>query len=158
MVASSIAAQIPFRGLILLSGALDSTALVHSGRILNRVAPLVPFAWLQRVLLSDWFLRSIFGEADPEDIELGRTMLLDTPEPTLRRGGLMAATCRLEADIKVPVFALHGQEDKVITPPTLENCTILPDAGHGMVVSHPQQVGEFLCDTVGKIDQIHLPE
>jgi pimeloyl-ACP methyl ester carboxylesterase len=64
----------------------------------------------------------------------------------------------LEADIKVPVFALHGQEDKVINPPVLENCTILPHAGHGMVVSHPQQVGEFLCDTVGKIDQIHLPE
>lgn len=158
MVASAIAAQIPVKGLILLSGALDSSTLVHSGHILNRIATFVPFMLLQRFLASDWFLRRVFGEADPADIELGRRMLFDTPETSMRRGGVLATNSRLESNIKVPVFALHGQEDKVIDPPRVDNCTIIPDAGHGMVVSHPRQVAEFISEAVRNVDRLYLTE
>lgn len=152
MVASAIAAQFPVKGLVLLSGALDSSALVHSSRLLNRIAPIIPFPLLQRALASDWFLRGIFGEACPTDIELARKMLLDTPEQTLRRGGILAVTCKLAEPLSVPVCALHGSDDRVLRPPEIDNCKLVPDAGHGMVVSHPQEVAEFLVQTVQEID------
>ncbi len=151
MVASAIAAQAPVQGLVLLSGALDSSALIHSSRMLNRIAPIIPFPLLQRVLASDWFLRSIFGEVNPAVIELGRAMLLDTPEPTLRRGGLLAATCELAKPLTIPVHALHGADDRVIRSPEIDNCKLVPHAGHGMVVSHPQEVTDFLLQTVQEI-------
>jgi len=149
MVASAIAVQIRVQGLVLLSGALDSSALVHSSRMFNRIAHIIPFPLLQRVLASDWFLHSIFGEANPADIELGRAMLLDTPEQTLRRGGFLAATCELEKPLTVPVHALHGADDRVLHAPEIDHCKLIPSAGHGMVVSHPYEVADFLCDTVG---------
>lgn len=148
MVAGSIAVQVPVQGLVLLSGALDSSALVPSSRILNRIASIIPFPLLQRVLASDWFLRSVFGETNPADIELGRSMLLDTPEQTLRRGGLLAATCELTEPLEIPVRALHGTEDRVIRSPEIDKCKLVPNAGHGMVVSHPHEVAAFLVQTV----------
>lgn len=152
MVASAVAAHIPVQGLVLLSGALDSSALVHSSRILNRIAPIIPFPLLQRVLASDWFLRSIFGAANPADIELGRSMLLDTPEKTLRRGGFLAATCELTKSLTIPIHALHGADDRVIrSPHEVDHCKLVPHAGHGMVVSHPHEVAEFLLQTVQEI-------
>ena len=152
MVASAIAAQVPVKGLVLLSGALDSSALVSSGRILNRIAPVIPFTWLQRVLASDWFLHRVFGAASPAEIKFGRDMLLDTPAQTLRRGGVLAATCRLATPLSVPIYALHGTDDRVLRAPEVENCKLLPDAGHGMVVSHPQEVAEFLYAAVAQME------
>ncbi|MDY0290917.1 MAG: alpha/beta hydrolase [Desulfuromonadaceae bacterium] len=155
MVASAIAAQVPVKGLVLLSGALDSSALASSGRMLNRIAPVIPFSWLQRVLASDWFLHSVFGAASPAEIKFGRDMLLDTPAQTLRRGGVLAATSRLTTPLSIPIYALHGTDDRVLRTPEVENCKLLPDAGHGMVVSHPQEVAAFLCDSVAAIEGRH---
>jgi len=151
MVASAIATQFAVRALVLLSGALDSSALGRSARFLNRFAPFIPFPLLQRVLASDWFLRSIFGEANPQDINLGRAMLLDTPEQAIRRGGLLAATCEQLNPLSVPVHALHGADDRVICPPKADHCKLVPHAGHGMVVSHPHEVAEFLLQTTQRI-------
>jgi pimeloyl-ACP methyl ester carboxylesterase len=158
MIASAIAAHQPVRALILLSGAFDSSSLVHSGRMLNRIAPAIPFKWLQCILSSDWFLRAVFGAADQENIELGRAMLLDTPEPVLRNGGLLAASARLDKPVEAPVYALHGEDDRVLRPPLVADCTLLPNAGHGMVVSHAQEVAKFLCGTLADIEQGGRPE
>ncbi|MFW6387508.1 MAG: alpha/beta fold hydrolase [Thermodesulfobacteriota bacterium] len=152
MVASAIAAHQQVRALILLSGAFDSSTLRHSGRMLNRIAPAIPFKWLQHILSSDCFLRSVFGAADQENIELGRTMLMDTPEPTLRYGGMLASSATLDKPVEAPVYALHGTEDRVLRPPPVENCTLIPNAGHGMVVSHAQEVAKFLCETLEDVE------
>lgn len=153
MVASAIAAQQQVRALILLSGAFDSSSLVHSGRMLNCIAPAIPFKWLQCILSSDWFLRSVFGAADKENIELGRTMLLDTPEAILRYGGMLASSATLDKPVEAPAYALHGTDDRVLRPPPVENCSLIPNAGHGLVVSHPQEVAKFLCETLADIEQ-----
>ncbi|MCA1797000.1 MAG: hypothetical protein LC645_05580, partial [Geobacteraceae bacterium] len=93
-----------------------------------------------------------------ENIELGRTMLLDTPEPTLRYGGLLASTATLHTAVKAPVYALHGTEDRVLKAPPVKHCTLVQNAGHGMVVSHAQEVAEFLCKTVEYLQNRCNPE
>ncbi|MDY0186249.1 MAG: alpha/beta hydrolase, partial [Desulfuromonadaceae bacterium] len=144
MVASAIARAQPVAGLVLLSSALDSAAQGRAALVLNRLAQKLPFAWVRKFLASDLFLHVVFGTATPDEIELGRTMLLETPPQTLRRGGALASTYPSYAPILAPVYALHGEEDRVLRAPQLERCTLVPTAGHGLVVSHPQLVANFL--------------
>ncbi|MDD2557387.1 MAG: alpha/beta hydrolase [Desulfuromonadaceae bacterium] len=151
MVAAAIARAQPVAGLVLLSSALDSATQVRAAPVLNRVAQKLPFAWVRKFLASDFFLRAVFGAAAPEEIELGRTMLLETPPLTLRRGGALAATYHSRAPILAPAYALHGEEDRVLKAPKLEYCTLVPAAGHGLVVSHPQLVADFLGAVTQKI-------
>lgn len=151
MVATAIARTQPVAGLVLLSSALDSATQVRAAPVLNCVAQKLPFTWVRKFLVRDLFLRAVFGAAEPEEIELGRTMLLETPPLLLRRGGALAATYHSDALIQVPVYALHGDEDRVLKAPQLEHCTIVPAAGHGLVVSHPQLVANFLGAVVQKI-------
>ena len=151
MVASAIARMHPVSALVLLGGSVDSSALRRSGKWLNRCADVVPFGLMQRFLASNWFLHAVFGAADKDEIELGRSMLLDTPEQTLRRGGVLATTYRAKLPLSVPVYAMHGALDRVLKPPQVQYCHLVPDAGHGMVVSHAQEVAEFLCTVVAEI-------
>lgn len=150
MVAAAIARAQPVAGLVLLSSALDSSAQARVAPLLNWMAQRLPFTWVRKFLASDLFLRAVFGAAAPDEIELGRTMLLETPPQTLRRGGVLAATYNSHVPIPAPVYALHGEEDRVLKAPQLEQCTIVPAAGHGLVVSHPQLVADFLGEVIQK--------
>ncbi len=154
MVAAAIARAQPVAGLVLLSSALDSAAQGRAALVLNRLAQKLPFAWVRKFLASDLFLHAVFGDAAPDEIELGRTMLLETPPQTLRRGGTLAATYHSSVPVLVPVYALHGKDDRVLKPPQLEHCNLVTAAGHGLVVSHPQLVADFLATVTQKIYSI----
>ena len=140
MVAAEICRQQSARALVLLSGALSSAALVKQSRKLNRLAAYVPFFMTRRLLMSSFFLHAVFGDADSDQIELGRAMIRQTPKPFLLAAGYQPTTT-----IQCPLFALHGGHDRVIRAPQLDNVELIDDAGHGMVVSHAGQVTEFLC-------------
>lgn len=144
LLAGEICRQQPMAGLVLLSGALSSAALVRQSHRLQRLAPWVPFGLLRSLLASAPFMRAVFGEADPAQLELGRRMLRQTPKALLLEGGRLAASYRPHGELACPVFALHGAADRVFRPPQFAGLVLVPDAGHGMVVSHADEVTAFL--------------
>ncbi|MBN2644890.1 MAG: alpha/beta hydrolase [Desulfuromonadaceae bacterium] len=145
MVAAEIARQQPCQGLILLGGALSSAALGWQAPVLQRIASWLPFSLLQKVLASPWFMQSVFGQASRDEYDLGRTMLLETSEALLRQGGRLAVSYFPRQSVGCPVFALHGGQDRVLKPPNGVDVEIVPEAGHGLVVSHARAVTQFLA-------------
>ncbi|EAT16947.1 alpha/beta hydrolase [Desulfuromonas acetoxidans] len=144
LVASEIARQHPCRGLVLLSGAVSSQAVVSKGQQLNRWATWIPYPVIRHILTRRWFLQRVFGGGTEAQLALGRTMILEAPAQLVREGGRLAVSYFPQQDIAVPVFALHGAQDQVIRPPQLSELELLDEAGHGMVVSHANTVSQFL--------------
>jgi len=149
MVAAEIARQRPVRALVLLAGALDSGTLPASVRGLGFLPRLLPLGWLRRFFASEFNLRRFFGEQDPEGYALAREMLADTPDALLRDGGRMAVSQWGRPAPAVPVFALHGAEDRVMGPPPVARLQVVAGAGHGLVFSHAGRVSDFLRDLKG---------
>ena len=151
MVASEICRQRATRGLVLLSGALSSTTLVLSSRRLKCIADFIPFMLMRRVLVSSLFLHAVFGDADPAQIELGRVMINETPRDLLVSGGKLAANYYPIVPIECDVFSLHGALDRVLVAPDIQGGEVIDNAGHGMVVSHAEQVTEFLRRVIAAV-------
>ena len=144
MVASEICRQRSTRGLVLLSGALSSKALAPSSQRLNFLADFIPFMLMRRVLMSSLFLHAVFGNADSSHIDLGRKMIKETPRDLLVRGGKLAANYHPQTPIVCDIYSLHGAQDRVLVVPDVQGGEVIADAGHGMVVSHVEQVTSFL--------------
>ena len=158
MLASEICRQREARALILLSGALSSATLTDSAQRLNNInrftTAVLPCGLMRWIMQRPAFLRVVFGSADPVYIDLGRAMIQQTPCELLRRGLYLAANYWSQQQLNCAVFALHGANDRVLLPPAVEHCQLIADAGHGMVVSHAQQVSRFLQDVY---QQLSLP-
>jgi len=146
MVAAQIAKQQSVKGLVLLAGALDSSTLAAAARWLGWLPMLLPLSWLRRFFASDFNLRRFFGEQDLEGYTLVREMLVDTPDDLLHYGGRMAVSQPQIGPLQVPVYALHGANDRVMGPPAADTCRIVDGAGHGLVFSHAEEVTNFLRD------------
>jgi pimeloyl-ACP methyl ester carboxylesterase len=145
LVASEIARQQPCRGLVLLSGAVSSQAMVHQAQQLNRWASWIPYPVIRHVLTRRWFLQRVFGGGTEAELALGRVMIEEAPAQLVREGGRLAVSYFPLQSVPVPVFALHGAEDRVIRSPDVDSLHVLEGAGHGMVVSHRQEVIAFLA-------------
>jgi len=151
LLASAICRQIPCRGLILLSGAVSSTQMVSQAKLLNQWGRYIPYFLVRPVLSHRVFMERVFGGGSEAELALGRQMFLDAPAPLVREGGRLAVSYFPAEELSVPVFALHGALDRVIRPPMLPGVELVADAGHGMVVSHPQRVAEFLEQCVVRL-------
>lgn len=143
MVASAIVRELPVRGLVLIGGALDSGTLLSTSRRMGLLR-LFPVTLLRPLLRSDQALERIFGPDSPELRELARTMLDEAPDQLIRRGSLLAGSYRSLNRPRCPVFAIHGGRDRVMVPPDVPGCRILPEAGHGIAFSHGGEVGALL--------------
>ncbi|MCK9172691.1 MAG: hypothetical protein M0O99_04300 [Desulfuromonas thiophila] len=145
LLATQIACRQPVQGLVLLAGALSSTALSPAAPWLQRLAVPLPLALVRSLLASKPFLRALFGPARPEQLALARQMLNDTPDDLLRRGGALAVSSFPPGRPGCPVVALHGDADRVLRPPPAPvQLELVAGAGHGLVVSHEALVRDFL--------------
>ena len=149
LVASEIVRQQPCRGLVLLSGAVSSRAMVHQAQLLSRWSKGIPYAVIRWGLTRRWFLQRVFGGGTEAQLALGKVMIEEAPAPLVREGGRLAVSYFPEEDIVIPVFALHGTQDRVIRPPQVPGVELLDDAGHGMVVSHAGRVSQFIENVTG---------
>lgn len=151
MVASEICRQRATKALVLLSGALSSDALVSSSHQLHRFTHCLPFNLMRRILMSSFFLRKVFGEAELADVVLAREMIAETPRELLLRGSALATGYSTDEAIGCEIFSLHGGQDNVISTPDLDRGEVLIGAGHGMVISHADEVSKFLCKICGEV-------
>jgi hypothetical protein len=78
-------------------------------------------------------------------------MIAETPRELLLRGSALATGYRSDEPIGCEIFSLHGGQDRVINPPQIDQGEILDGAGHGMVVSHADEVSRFLRKVCGEV-------
>lgn len=143
LVAATIARQRPVAGLVLIGSTLGANGLGTAGRLFGGLLHLLPFALVSRVLTSDKALAKMFGIAAREDFDIARTMFYATPRQLIEHGSSMLRTCRETTPPDCPIFAIHGEFDRVLSPPPVD-CTIVPGAGHGLPFTHPRQLADFL--------------
>ncbi len=75
---------------------------------------------------------------------LAREMLKEIPDELILRGGRMLSSYYCNEPLQAPAYALHGALDPIMQPPPIENCHILPDAGHALPWTHGREVTALL--------------
>lgn len=151
MVAAEIARQRPVSVLFLLAGAVDSSSISRPARSLERLAGILPLSWMRRFFASEANLRLFFGSDQREYFPLARRMLADTPDELLRQGARLVVGYFPDQPVPCPVAAIHGGRDRIMAPPPVENCRVIADAAHGLVMSHASEVTEMLREEVARI-------
>jgi pimeloyl-ACP methyl ester carboxylesterase len=142
VVAAAIARQMPVRALVLLGGALDASGLrpIPGQKLIQKL----PSALILPLLHSEKAMQYLFAPEGPEVCRLAREMLKEIPDEQILRGGRMLLAYHCSAPLHAPVFALHGALDPIMLPPPVENCRVLPKAGHAIPWTHGAEASELL--------------
>ncbi len=156
LVASAIARERPVAGLVLIASAASSATIFSRASRLTHISALIPGSAFLALLTSRVFLKTVFGPLTRSQMELARLMLAQTPREMIVNG-MRLASSYLPPDPPIcPVYALHGSQDNVMRPPQVPGCRIVPDAGHGLAVTHPELTTDFLrgflCREAGNRD------
>lgn len=148
LVASAIARRQQVAGLILVAGAVSSETVAQSSRWLARISAWSPGAMVHRMLTSQVFLTHMFGQLTQTQIDLARAMLEQTPREMIVHGARLA-TSYFPAELPAcPIYALHGSLDRIMRPPAVAGCRIVPGAGHGLAVTHAEETTRFLREVL----------
>jgi pimeloyl-ACP methyl ester carboxylesterase len=141
MVAAAIARQRKVRALVLIGSALDASGLQPIPGA--KIVMFLPAFFLRPLLHSHRILQHAFAVEGSEAQYIIRAMLVETPDNLLLRGSRMLLTYRAAQPPSCPVFAIHGGRDPIMAPP-IPGCSIIPEAGHGLLWTHGRQVTTFL--------------
>jgi len=144
LVAGEIARCRPVRGVVLIGGALSAASFVRPLRWSATVARTLPLQHLHQLLARPDTLRFIFGPLPASQMRLLRDMLIATPRALLREGARLALSYMPATRVLCPVYAIHGERDRLMHPPPVVNCHIVPAAGHALAQTHQNEVREFL--------------
>ena len=90
-----------------------------------------------------------FRPLSPDAARVLGEMLNTAPVELLREGARLLAGYRPEIPVLCPIYAIHGNRDRLMRPPTLPHCRKVDDAGHALALTHPQDVTRFLQETLG---------
>ena len=148
LVASAIARRQRVAGLILIGGALSSETVAPLSRRLATISTRTPRFLMRALLKSRPFLTHVFGRLTQPQIALARDMLEQVPREMITRGTHLARSYFPSNLPACPIFALHGLQDRVMRPPAVPGCRILPNAGHGLAVTHAEETTLFLRETL----------
>jgi len=144
LVAADVARRRPLRGLVLIGGALSAKSFARPLRWIGRIGHMVPVHRLHRLLATPAALRFAFGPLPEPDIRLLYDMMISTPEALLREGTRLAIGYRPAIPVLCPVHAIHGANDRLMRPPPVTDCRVVPGAGHALALTHRNEVSEFL--------------
>ncbi|MDO3379802.1 alpha/beta hydrolase [Geoalkalibacter halelectricus] len=153
VVATAVSRQVPSRGLILIGGALNGMTLRGFKWLPRIFRPYFPLSLFKPFLRTDQAMHYLFGSDNQAMNDLASAMLADTSDTMLVRGGRMLAVYGEQLKPLCPVFAIHGSMDRVMDPPPVEKCLIVPDAGHGIAYTHADEVATFLKEIQAVPDQ-----
>lgn len=148
LVSADIARRRPVAGLVLIGGALSSDTLVAAVRRLSLLRHLLPAYVLHPLLTTRSALTLGFGALSAPHLRLLADMVAATPRALLREGARLATRYRPASPVLCPVHAIHGEDDRMMRPPPLANCRVVPGAGHALAVTHPREVTTFLNETL----------
>ena len=130
---------------VVLIGSCRSPQALHA--VARGLRPIVPLVAVQVFSLAKVFaplgLR-VFSPFTPEQRALCVAMFKEMD------GGFMKWACRAvlgwvpSEPPPVPVFQIHGGKDRIMPARLVETDEIIPDGGHLINLTHPEQVNAFI--------------
>jgi pimeloyl-ACP methyl ester carboxylesterase len=147
LVAADIARHRPVSGLILIGGALTSETVAPLAQWLAPLARFVPMRPFRALISTRAGLTLLFGPHTDIHQRLLVEMLDATPDAMLRAGARLVTSHFPRLPLRCPVHAIHGSIDSLMRPP-LSDCRLVPNAGHALALTHPQEVTSFLRATL----------
>lgn len=151
LLAAEIARHRAVRALFLIAGALSSATIRWPARLLGGLPKAVPLPLLRRLFASEPNLRFFFGGAQKAYFPLARRMLDETPDALLHYGAALAVGYFPSEPVPCPVLAIHGGRDRIMAPPPVAHCRIIAGAGHGLAMSHADEVTQALRREVQRL-------
>ena len=148
MVAAEIARQRRIKGLILISSGLSSHSVDPLAQRFGSLAFNLPNHMMRSILGSRKTFKKVFGEDRPPLYQLARQMLDDSPDDMLINGGRLSLSYYPDNPVRCPVYAIHGEKDSMMFPVEVVGCRMVEEAGQGMVVTHADEVTEFLREVL----------
>jgi pimeloyl-ACP methyl ester carboxylesterase len=144
MIALEVARHVNPLAVILISSCRSCAALPRwsrAGRVLVRAVPASLQKWAN--VRCPVALRAL-GACDASDRELILQMIRDTPA-TFLKWGLSEALLWPGADgISVPVYQIHGDNDRTIPCPPSGIDRVVPGGGHLINLTHSDDVNRFI--------------
>lgn len=144
MVAYEMARHLRPDAVVLLGSCRSPEGL---GPFLRRLRPIVPFVPVQVLdaakLVSPLGL-AMFSHLNPQQRRLGVTMFRDLD------CGFMKWACRAilgwvpSGPPPAPVLQIHGQKDRIMPIRLADPDEVIPDGGHLINLTHPEQVNAFI--------------
>jgi pimeloyl-ACP methyl ester carboxylesterase len=144
LVAADIARRRPVRGLVLIGGGLSAESFVRPLRWFGAIGRILPIHRLHPLLATRVALRFVFGTLSAPHMRLLNDMMIAAPDALLREGVRLAIGYRPAPPVLCPVHAIHGEHDRLMRPPPVADCSIVPGAGHALALTHHDEVTEFL--------------
>lgn len=144
LVAADIARRRPVRGLVLIGGALSADAFVKPLHWLGALGRALPIHVLHSLLATQTALTLAFGTLSASHMRLLNDMMVATPNTLLREGARLAIGYRPTIPVLCPVHAIHGEHDRLMRPPPVADCLVVPYAGHALALTHLHEVRDFL--------------
>jgi len=148
MVAYEMASYLRPEAVVLIGSCRSPQALRP---MLRRLRPLLPLVAVQVFALAQWMSPlgvRVFSPFTPEQKRLCVAMFREID------CGFMKWACRAILDWvpsgppPVPVFQIHGQEDRVMPVRLAAADEVIPDGGHLINLTHAQQVNAFIMKAV----------
>lgn len=148
IVAQEIARLVPCRRVILLSSIKGPAELDWKLRLVARTAlyRFVPPGVLKwsNLLTANYY----FGVETPAEAALLRRIILDT-DANFSRWAIREIMTWAGPPAGLPVAHLHGAADRILPAGPVRGATVLPGAGHFMVVSRAAAVSAFIRAALG---------
>lgn len=141
MVALEMARHLEPRAVFLIGSCRCGKVIPRPLRLLEKLNGLVPvkaFAWFRP------FSSRLVSGLPPQQQRLFVEMFRDTPPEFLKWACTAAVRWEGVPSLPMPVYQIHGRHDRLLPPRTMSPDLILPDAGHLINLTHPQQVNAFL--------------
>lgn len=147
LVAADIARHLPVSGLILIGSALTSETVAPLAQWLAPLARFLPLRPFRSLISTRAGLTLLFGPLTEIHQRLLVEMLVDTTDAMLRAGAHLVTSHFPKLPLRCPIHTIHGTTDRLMRPP-LPGCRLVPNAGHALTLTHPQEVTTFLRATL----------
>lgn len=130
---------------VVLIGSCRSPKALHP--VARGLRPIVPLTAVQLFSLAKVFAPlglKMFSPFTPEQRELCVAMFKEMD------GGFMKWACRAvlgwvpNEPPAIPIFQIHGGKDRIMPARLVEADEIIPDGGHLINLTHPEQVNAFI--------------
>jgi len=151
MLALEMASRLHPKAVVLIASCRHPLAIrrtLYRAAGLARWTPTACFRFSKR--LAPWFARW-FHDCGREQVKLVRDMYLATDAWFLRWACGAIHRWQPEPPTDIPVFHLHGTDDRLIPAGNVTADRYVPDAGHLVNLTHPEVVNEFLREVAERV-------
>jgi pimeloyl-ACP methyl ester carboxylesterase len=147
MVALELAAIVRPKAVVLVGSCTGPEAVAPALRALGRFCASVPETLFRPRPWTSPVLLPMFGQLHPAERLLFWEMACGV-QPGFLKWGCQAVLSWRPTTHDVPVFHLHGSEDRIIPVQRVRPTQVVQGAAHLLSLSHPVQTSDFLSRIV----------